>query len=371
MKFIKRYLHRQALKDINEKMVFISGPRQVGKTTFAKQINPSENGYLNWDFVEHKEKILKNELPISAFWVFDEIHKYKQWRNFLKGIYDIYGKKKKILVTGSGRLDLLRFGGDSLQGRYHFLRMYPLTVAELKIHNQNDFMDLLNLGGFPEPFFSSSQAFVKRWSKEYRSRLVNEEIAGIENFKDISKLELLMIRLPELVGSPLSINSLREDLNVSHKAVSSWLTVFEKMFAILRVHPFGPAIIRAVKKECKHYHFDWTLIEDKSLRFENMVALHLTKWAAFKQDTEGCNVEIRYFRDVQGREIDFVIVEKNKPVKFIECKWSDTDISRTLKYMKKKFPDAEYYQIYAEGKKEYVKDGIFMMPAFTFLKNFI
>ncbi|MBI4656222.1 MAG: ATP-binding protein [Elusimicrobia bacterium] len=371
MKNIKRYVHNQVLKDIKEKMVFVSGPRQVGKTTLARQIIGSKNGYLNWDFTEHREKILKNELPVSDFWVFDEIHKYRQWRNFIKGIYDVYGKTKKILVTGSGRLDLLRFGGDSLQGRYHLLRMFPLTAPELGILNEKDFMELLYLGGFPEPFFSSSEVFVKRWSREYRSRLVNEEIADIEKFQDISKLELLMLRLPGLVGSPLSINSLREDLNVSHKSISNWLVAFEKMFAIFRISPFGTNIIRAVKKERKHYHFDWTLIDDRGLRFENMVALHLIKWAAFEQDSKGSEIEIRYFRDVEGREIDFVVLENSRPLKFIECKWSDTDISGNLKYMKKKFPKAEYYQIYAEGKKEYIKNGIHLIPAFKFLKKFI
>ncbi len=261
MKFFERYLIKQIQKDLHEKMVFVCGPRQVGKTTLARQIfSRGSAGYLNWDINEHRERILKHQLPVSEYWIFDEIHKYKGWRNFLKGLYDLHGKNKKILVTGSGRLDYYRFGGDSLQGRYHFLRLHPLSITELKINTQKDFKNLLMLSGFPEPFFKGSETFSKRWSREYRTRLIKEEIESIEKIQDIAKLELLILRLPELVGSPLSLNSLREDLQVAHKTLARWIEVLERMYGIFRILPFGPAKIRSVKKEKKHYHFDWTLV---------------------------------------------------------------------------------------------------------------
>ncbi|MEW6041426.1 MAG: ATP-binding protein [Elusimicrobiota bacterium] len=373
MKFFKRYLFKQTEKDLKEKMVFICGPRQVGKTTLARQIfrnNPT--GYLNWDIDEHRERILKHHLPVSEFWIFDEIHKYKGWRNFLKGLYDLHGPGKKILVTGSGRLDFYRFGGDSLQGRYHFLRLHPLSVGELKIRSQNDFRDLLRFGGFPEPFFRSSEAFARRWSREYRTRFIKEDVEGLETIQDIGKLELLILRLPELVGSPLSLNSLREDLQLAHKTLNRWVNVLERMYSIFRISPFGAAKIRSVKKEKKHYHFDWTLIKDFPLRFENLVAAHLIKWANFQEDALGKDIELRYFRDVDGREIDFVIMEDAKPVWFVECKWSDVEISKSLKYMKNKFKNCRFYQIYFEGTKEYIsKEGIIVMPALKFLQNFL
>lgn len=354
-------------------MVFICGPRQVGKTTLARQIFRNDPaGYLNWDIDEHREKMLKHQLPVSHFWIFDEIHKYRGWRNFLKGLYDLHGKNRKILVTGSGRLDLYRFGGDSLQGRYHFLRLHPLSVAELKINTQNDFRNLLMLPGFPEPFFKGTDTFARRWSREYRTRLIREDIQSIERIQDIAKLELLILRLPELVGNPLSLNSLREDLQVAHKTIARWVDVMEKMYGIFRIPPFGPAKIRAVKKERKHYHFDWTLIKDLPLRFENLVAAHLIKWINYQQDVAGRDVELRYFRDVEGREIDFVIMEDAKPLQFIECKWSDAEMSKSLKYMKNKFKSCLFYQLYFEGQREYIsKEGITVMPALKFLKNFI
>lgn len=367
-----RYIQKQAEKDLAKKMVFIGGPRQVGKTTLAKAILKNESGYLNWDIPEHRERILKRELPDNNLIVFDEIHKYKSWRNYLKGLYDAVNGKQKILVTGSARLDFYRFGGDSLQGRYHYLRLHPLSVAELKIKKGDDFSDLLMLGGFPEPFFAQSQVEAKRWSREYRNRLIREEITSIENIHDLGNLELLVLRLPELVGSPLSINAIREDLQVSHKTVSNWLLILERFYNIFRIPPFGPKKVRAVKKEQKHYHLDWSLVQDMSKRFENLVACHLLKWVHFEVDAKGRELELTYFRDIDGREVDFVVLEDRKPILMVECKWADADISPGLKYLKVRFPDVEAWQISADGKKDYrLPGGIRVAPAIKFLNGLV
>lgn len=373
MSVFKRYLTKQVKKDLLGKMVFIGGPRQVGKTTLAKHLlGAQKEGYLNWDIAEHRERILKRQWPTGLLWVFDELHKYRAWRNVLKGLYDQWHERVKILVTGSARLDLYRRGGDSLQGRYHYFHLHPLSVAELKIKTDKEFKNLLELGGFPEPFFKGDFTQAKRWSREYRTHLIQDEINSLEHVIDLGNLELLMLRLPDLVGSPLSINALREDLQVSHKTVATWLRILERLYAIFRLSPFGAAKIQAVKKEQKHYHFDWSLVEDRALRFENMVAAHLLKWVHFQQDTKGEDIELRYFRDVKGREIDFVIVKKREPIMAIETKWSDTDISLPLKYFKQRFPQCETWQISFEGKKDYFTgEAIRVVPALTFLRNFI
>lgn len=370
----QRYLADQVKQDLSRKMVFIGGPRQVGKTTLAKMFlkKHEEKGYLNWDVPEHRESIFKRQMPQVSLWIFDEIHKYRLWRNFLKGLYDLHLKNQQILVTGSARLDYYRFSGDSLQGRYYYLRLHPLSCAELGLSTQKELLDLLHLGGFPEPYFSGSGIESKRWSREYRTRLVREDITQIERVQDIDRMELLAMRLPELVGSPLSINALREDIQVSHKTVSGWLQIFERLYAIFRLMPFGAPKIRAVKKEQKHYHFDWTLVEDLSLRFENLVASALLKWVQYRQDTQGEDIELRYFRDVDGREVDFVIIVKKKPVQLIECKWNDAPISPGLKYLKLRFPACEAFQISAIGQKDYIGElGIRVCPAIKYLMDLI
>ena len=218
-----RYLAAAVKRDLARKMAFVAGPRQVGKTTLALGLPGARAAYLNWDVAAHRERILKGELPPGKLWVFDEIHKYRRWRNYLKGLYDGRPRAQRILVTGSGRLDLYRFGGDSLQGRYHLLRLHPFSVAELGMSRPAELLDLLHLGGFPEPFLSGSEDQARRWSREYRTLLVREEIVALERIQDLGHLELLMLRLPELVGAPLSVNGLREDQ--PHKALSAWLAL--------------------------------------------------------------------------------------------------------------------------------------------------
>jgi uncharacterized protein len=367
-----RYLASQVQADLVRKMVFVAGPRQVGKTTLALGLAGGRAGYLNWDVAEHRERILKGELPPGKLWIFDEIHKYRRWRNYLKGVYDDRRPGQRILVTGSGRLDLYRFGGDSLQGRYHLLRLHPFSVHELGLRTVGGFRDLLALGGFPEPFLGGSAVEARRWSREYRTRLIREDVTSLERIQDLGSLELLMLRLPELVGSPLSINALREDLQVSHRAVSAWIGALERLYAVFRVPPFGAPRIRAVKKEQKHYHYDWSVVPADPARFENLVACHLLKWVHFLQDTQGRDVELRYFRDTDGREVDFVVSEGRTPLSLVECKWSDAETDKSLRYLKARFPKAEAWQVSAVGRKDFVSpDGIRVAPALALLQDLV
>jgi predicted AAA+ superfamily ATPase len=368
----RRYLSAQILRDLERKMVFVAGPRQVGKTTLARALPGAVRGYMNWDVAEDRTRILASELPDATLWVFDEIHKYRRWREFLKGLYDSRRKGQRILVPGSARLDLYRHGGDSLQGRYHLLRMHPLSVAELGIRRPSDLATLLDLGGFPEPFFGGSDVEARRWSREYRTRLVREEVTSLERVHDLDRLEILMMRLPELVGSPLSINAVREDLQVSHKTVANWLRVLERLYAVFRVAPLSGPRIRAVKKEQKHYHFDWSVVPAEPQRFENLVAAHLLKWVHFEQDTRGRDLELRYFRDSDGREVDFVVTEGRKTRLLVEVKWSDAPLDPSLRYLKARYADADAWQIHAAGSKDFVTpEGIRVAPACELLATLV
>ncbi|MBN1962065.1 MAG: ATP-binding protein [Deltaproteobacteria bacterium] len=370
---MQRYLAENIKADLSKKMVFLAGPRQVGKTTLAKNILSNQGAYLNWDVDSDRALLLQRQIPTTDLIVLDEIHKYRQWRNFLKGLYDGSRERKlHILVTGSARLDYYRRGGDSLQGRYYFYRLHPLSLAELSDKSSNTLQQLLSLGGFPEPFFSQSQREASRWSLDYRTRLIREDLRDLEKFEDFGSIELMQQRLPALVGSPLSINALREDLQVSHHSVKRWLAALERLYAIFRIAPFGAPRIRAVKKEQKHYHFDWTLIANKALRFENLVACALLKWVDWQRDIEGKEYELRYFRDVDKREVDFVIVHQNEPYMFIECKWSDTAASPGLRYLAQRFPKVPAWQIAALGTKDVTTlDGIRLAPAVIFLSTLV
>jgi predicted AAA+ superfamily ATPase len=353
-------------------MVFVAGPRQVGKTTFARSLPGARAGYLNWDVARDRERILTRTLSPGPFWVFDELHKFRGWRNYLKGLWDGRPAGQRILVAGSARLDFYRFRGDSLQGRYHLLRLHPLSVAELGVSSPADWRALRTLGGFPEPFFGGSAREARRWSTEHRNLLIRDELVSLERVDDVGRLELLALRLPELVGSPLSINSLREDLEVSHKTLVRWVSLLERLFALVLIRPFGSPRVRAIKKSPKHYHLDWTLPPSPGAAFENLVAVHLLKWVHFRQDVEGLDLELRYFRDVDGREADFVITDRRKPVLIVECKLDDVAVDAGVRYLKWKFPDCAAWQVHAEGSKDYqTPEGIRVAPAVALLKTLV
>ena len=367
-----RYLAAQTQTDLDRRMVFVAGPRQVGKTTFARSLPGARAGYLNWDVPADRERILKRTLPPGTLWVFDELHKFRGWRNYLKGLWDGRAPGQRILVTGSARLEFYRYGGDSLQGRYHLLRMHPLSVAELGITSAADWKALRTLGGFPEPFFSGSAREARRWSTEHRNLLIRDELTSLERVDDLGRLELLALRLPELVGAPLSINSVREDLEVSHKTLTRWVSLLERLYALVLVPPFGSPRIRALKKSPKHYHLDWTLPPSPGAAFENLVAIHLLKWVHFRQDVEGLDLELRYFRDVAGREVDFVVTDRRKPILIVEAKVEDVALDSSLRYLKTKFPECPAWQIHAQGVKDYQSpEGIRVAPALELLKSLV
>jgi hypothetical protein len=368
----ERYLKPQIEADLRRKSVFVAGPRQVGKTTLALSLPGAKAGYLNWDVSLHRERILRRELPVNDLWVFDEIHKFRTWRNYLKGLFDARRSGQRILVTGSARLDFYRFGGDSLQGRYHLLRLHPLSAAELGLDSPAQLRDLLTLGGFPEPYFSGSETEARRWSREHRSLLVREEVGSLERVTDLGNLELLALSLPERVGSPLALDGLREDLGVAHKTVSNWMRILERLYAVFRLAPFGAPRLRALRKMQKHYHLDWSVVPEAPARFENLVACHLLKWLHHEQDVQGRDVDLRYFRDVDRREVDFVVVERRAPILMVECKWSDGDVDRGLRYLKARFPRCEAWQISATGRKDYVThERIRVAPALALLRRLV
>ena len=367
---LHRNIETHVINDLRIKMVFISGPRQVGKTTLGKSLLGETGTYLNWDFADHREKILQGQWPQQkGILVLDEIHKFPKWRNLLKGLYDVLGDRLTILVTGSAKLDAYRRSGDSLQGRYHHYRLHPISISELG-WSEDGLQALIKYGGFPEPFFSSSESKANRWRKEYRTRIVREEMVSLEQFNDLGSIELLAMRIPDLVGGVLSINSLREDLQVAHKTVDKWLRALDSLYYTFKLLPFGSPQIRAVKKEKKIYLWDWSLIRNEGARFENWIASEISHFIHLREDTLGEDWELQFFRDTEKREVDFVLLKDFKPFAFIECKLSETNISPNLKYLKAKFKDINCFQINLSGRNNYItKEGIYNISSIEFLKK--
>jgi len=372
-----RYISESIEADLAEKMVFVGGPRQAGKTTLALSLlgedqNESSTAYLNWDSLAHREDILAARLPAGQKRiVFDEIHKYARWRNLMKGLFDKNRSAVEFLVTGSARLDYYRKGGDSLQGRYHYYRLHPFSVME--IESEPDIQGtehLLRFGGFPEPFLKGDARFHRRWMREHSARVIHEDLRDLENVREVSMLELLLAHLPDCVGSPLSVASLSRLLQVAHESVERWLSIFERLYICYRVPPFGAKNIRAVRKEKKLYFWDWSRIEEPGPRFENMVAGHLLKYCHHVEDTQGYAMELRFIRDTDKREVDFVVLRDGRPEFAVECKSGERSAAPACNYFRERTDIPLFYQVHL-GSKDFgnATANTRVLPFVTFCKE--
>ena len=353
-------------------MVFIGGPRQVGKTTLAQSLlrkyRPGHPGYLNWDNAEHRQKILKGEWPKKQKRIiFDEIHKFKNWRNLIKGYYDTLKEQHQFLVTGSARLDYYRKGGDSLLGRFYYHRLHPFSLNEL--NDQKLLKDLIQFGGFPEPLNRGSQRELKRWHAQRRERVIYSDIRDLENLKEISMMDILINALPDRIGSPLSRKSLAEDIQVDQKTIEKWIQILERVYYCYRIPPFGSPKIRAVKKEQKLYLWDWSELSDQGSKWENFVASHLLKYCHYHEDAHGEKMELRFLRDRDKREVDFVVLKNKKPIWAVECKTGSKQLSPHLQYFADRTDIPHFYQVHQGKTHRQVSDKISTIPFAEFAEE--
>lgn len=347
-----------------KEMVLLSGPRQCGKTTLAKRIarDFEDSLYLNWDFVKDRKHILKHpdfpdHIPRQGttppLIVLDEIHKHRKWKSMLKGLYDTYHEDYRFLVSGSGRLDVYQRGGDSLAGRYEFFHLWPFTLAEIanqRISHAKFFADplaagpegaeratseswrqLLATGGFPEPFLAGSENRWRRWSRAYGRQLIREDIRDLTGLKQLDLVETLYELLPERIGSPLSLNALAELLQVAYNSVKAWIDVLEKFYLVFRISPWSKRISRGLRKEQKLYIFDLPRIQDPAARFENAVALELHRAVNTWNDLGLDEFSLHYLRTREKREVDFLVVRREKPWLLVETKQSDAQPATELR----------------------------------------
>lgn len=354
---LPRPLYSRIFTDlISEKsMLFMAGPRQVGKTTLAKSLAESyaNNDYLNWDILSHRSRLIENPTFFEAIErkdesipliVFDEIHKYKDWKNYLKSVYDQFYLEFRFLVSGSGRLDLYQKGGDSLAGRYYLYHLWPLTISELgnanvdhadfqenplkismKRHSelQEIWASLATLSGFPEPYLSGRKTTYRRWSNTYSQRLIREDIRDLTGIKSVGDMETLYYLLPSKVGSPISIPSLSKNLKVAYNTVRSWLAMFQRFFMVFSIAPWTRKISRAIQKEQKIYLWDVPRIQDPAARFENMVALELYRAVTIWNDMGLGSFSLHFIKNKEQQEVDFLIADNYKPVLLVEAKLAD------------------------------------------------
>lgn len=350
MNVITHNIEKYIKRDIQKKMVFITGPRQVGKTTLVQKIIKQKEGlYLLYDDYEDRQRILKRDFIDKKLICLDEFHKYNRWKSFIKGIYDKNKDSLNIILTGSARLDVYQKSGDSLFGRYYLYALHPLSIAE--INNQdismpenilsptkklNGIHELDVFGGFPEPFLSHSETEHRRWSNQRRQLLINEEFREMTHIQMLSVLENLMLLLPDKIGSLFSYNSLSEDLRVSTPTIQNWLNIFEKLYVVFKITPYTKKIIRSIQKRPKYYFWDWSQLKSEPQRFENLVASHLWKAVSIWNCLGLANTKLHYIQDRTGKESDFLVTKDEKPWFLVEVKTAEEKISNNLRYFSRR-----------------------------------
>lgn len=348
---MKRYLTKYIQEDLNNKIILLTGPRQTGKTTLSKMLENNFD-YFNYDNIDDRLDLQERSWDRSKpLVIFDELHKLKNWKAWLKGIYDKEGIPPAILVTGSARLDTYKKVGDSLAGRFFQFRLHPLDLKEISIFLKPDNHDveldkLLSFGGFPEPFLNGTSRFYNRWKKSHLDIILKQDLIDIENVQQITQIETMIQLLKHRVGSPISYSSLAEDIQCSDKTVKRWLTILENMYVLFKISPFHKNIARAIQKTPKFYFYDTgQVIGDQGIKLENAVACAIQKELHFREDCLGEEGKLYYVKNKDGKEIDFCISKEDRPSLLLEVKWNDNNLSPNFEIFKKFFPEIKMVQI--------------------------
>jgi hypothetical protein len=362
-----RYLTPCLQRDLKKKLVFLSGPRQVGKSTLAKSLLGARGTYLNWDIREHRRLIREvGWEKKSSLVVLDELHKLPKWKSFLKGVIDEHGNRPPTLVTGSARLEILRRGGDALTGRTYHYRLHPIDVAEAQVFLPGKSRDalvdrLLETGGFPEAFLHPREA--ERLRNDRLDIVLRDDLRDVSKTTALHALGILVDLLRERVGGQVSFANLAEDLSVSSHTVKSWIGILEGLYLTYRVQPYAGSLARSLRKEPKVYFYDCAAaFTDSGPRLENLVACALLKHCHLQHDARGRRMHLHYFRDREKREVDFVVTENGRVKWCIEVKEEDDHLHRPLAYLRERLKPAACIQLVRRLTRRKEVAGVGIVP---------
>ncbi|MCE2724773.1 MAG: ATP-binding protein [bacterium] len=372
---LKRYLHNLVLGDLAKKVVVLSGPRQVGKTTLSKSLMESFSNahYLNWDVFADRGILQRQSWnPRAGLLVMDEIHKMPNWKAWLKGVADARLPSQALLVTGSARMDTFRQTGDSLAGRYFSYRLHPISVSEWCKQTGTDpaaaLDHLLARGGFPEPCLAGDLTQADRWRSQYFTDLIREDVLEFSRLHEINTMRLFVELLRERVGSPLSLASIARDLAVSPATLKRYLEILQALFIVFTVHPWHRNVGRAILQTPKVYFFDTGLVRgEQGVRLENAVAGMLLKHTQFLEDSSGKKKRLHYIRTKDGAEVDFALSNEGNLTQLIECKLGDNKPHKALARFAEQFSEAAAVQLVYDLRQEELRHGITITDAAKWL----
>lgn len=373
---MERYIKHRLQADLAKKMVFLTGPRQVGKTTVSHRLIEQMGGqYLNYDVPAERALIIGQRWnPLAPLLVLDEIHKMPAWKVWLKGVYDGKPATQQLLVTGSARPDTFRQSGESLAGRFFGLRLHPVSVREWCEQTgaapDAALTHLLARGGFPEPCLAPDSEQAERWRRQYFDGLVRNDVLEFSRIQEVNAIRLFAQTLRSRVGSPLSLASLARDLAVSPATLKKYLDILEALYIVFVVRPWHDNIARAVLQSPKVYFYDTGLVEgDDGLRFENLVATALLKHVQWQHDAQGKETGLHYIRTKDGAEVDFALSEKNQLVQLVECKLTDEKPHRALTRFSRELAPVQALQVVRHARHSHRVGDVEVMAAPQFLNT--
>ncbi len=375
---MKRYLDDLIAKDLLRKMVLVTGPRQVGKTTLCRhlmeRLEPAQ--YLNWDVAGDRAVLQRQSwTPRARLLALDEIHKMPDWKNWLKGVVDGRPPEQALLVTGSARMETWRQSGDSLAGRYLAYRLHPISVrewCEQQGGTPAQALDrIMQRGGFPEPCLAEGDhgdEEADRWRRQYFTDLIREDVVEFSRVHEIATMRLFVEMLRERTGSPLSLASIARDLAVAPNTLKRYLDILQALYIVFAVPPWHDNVARAILRAPKIYFFDTGLVRgDDGARFENAVAAMLLKHVHFRQDAKGREAGLHYLRTKDGAEVDFALSEDQRLTHLIECKLADNAIHRPLAAFAGRFPEAQAVQLVRDLRQEESRPPVHITDAARWL----
>lgn len=377
---MKRYLDDLIKRDLTKKMVFVTGARQVGKTTLSQLLLADAPGqYLNYDVAGDRAVILRQGWRAQAkLLVLDEIHKMPGWKPWLKGVVDGKPDGQQLLVTGSARLDTFRQAGESLAGRFLAWRLHPVSTREwceqTGVQPADALTHLLERGGFPEPCLAETDEDAQRWRRQYFDGLIRNDVLEFSRLHELTAMRLFADMLRQRVGSPLSLASMARDLHVSPITLKRYLDILEALYIVFVVRPWHHNIARATLQAPKVYFFDTGLVQgDEGIRFENLVACHLLKHVHWQQDAKGKEVDLHYVRTKDGAEVDFCLSHKapegDTLTHLIECKLSDSKPHTALKRFAEQWTHAQAVQAVRNLRHEQDHGRVQIRAAATWLNE--
>jgi len=381
-------------------MVFVSGPRQVGKTTTCSQVTDQ---VYNWDNTDDRTQILKGPAFLAEQLelfrlrestpavLFDELHKFSRWKQFLKGFFDTYADQTRIVVTGSSRLDVYSRGGDSLMGRYFLYRMHPFSVAEVlsqdlpdpdrivrpaRFMPEEDFSALWTHGGFPEPFIKRDLRFSRRWRTLRQQQLLREDVRDTTQIQQVGQLEMLANVLQTRSSHQLIYSNMASQVQVSVDTMRRWIDMLSQLHFGFLVRPWFKNVSRSLRKEPKWFLRDWSSINEPGDKAETFVACHLLKAVQGWSDLGLGDFQLGYIRDKNQREVDFVVIREGQPWFLVEVKQGESKLSQSLCHFQKQLNVPFAFQVVMEA--DYVQADCFatqgcaqVVPARTFLSQLL